>query len=850
MKKIFAIILAAAMLFSLIPSAFAVEGDARENIVVNFACRANGEPSVAINHDKASIKPAAISGANFTSVAAETSTAGAASNQTRNSALGVAGYDGVTMLQVVLDATVWNRKAYVERYTANAKGRWTIEVDAGTTSAGWYDLTIRGTDHFLGAVWEVWADRAYVGDYNCRSEKNVGAGEHLTVNLGKVYISPDANGKFRLAFVLKEQGYTSATDKTPCTTEARILLEDITFAPCDAPAAAERKTISTELTWDTTWYTDTASDFTSWITHGFEGVPEKSNAYRNRYTAITMDNVEFFLQLCVRHTFPMYINQKITFKVKVPQAGYYYPEILGVLNSGASYVAIYVNDEYAGDYNFHTTQDGFVSGESKKLNALYIPAGEAEITFCPRIKNETSGYSFFIPYTIDLVPTENADIADVESQIPQKLEAGETVDLTAKVKMKDNSYRSFGYRLDAGEVYAKNTVKVESSDPSVVEVTKVKCVDEIDKSVIGGTGTPETIDFTLSAKSAGKANIKVTAVAGDKTFVKTYKVTVPANIPGEELSGNVSVYIDALSGGSVEKSTSTAIASVAAGTAISAKATANEGYVFSHWKDASDKFISSDAEYSIKPYVNTSLIAVFDKLTASDGEEKTVRFFNGNGDYVAERATAGASISDMPTATLAGYVFDMWTQDGKTEFDGNNITKAVTSVVAKYEDEGKTYSGKVTFGAEEYDVVYDKEVTFSDATAKAWKRNGKTVAYGTSYKHYIFDAAVITAETNDVEKLPVIVLGKHSTEDIYMIEYDVPEGFTKLEAGILFGDDGHKTVQSCYYKAKSSNKEENANHGQFTATKSADSSNAQSVVRGYLIYTDGTFVNVVYADMN
>ncbi|MBQ2741478.1 MAG: hypothetical protein IJF32_01595, partial [Oscillospiraceae bacterium] len=111
-------------------------------------------------------------------------------------------------------------------------------------------------------------------------------------------------------------------------------------------------------------------------------------------------------------------------------------------------------------------------------------------------------------------------------------------------------------------------------------------------------------------------------------------------------------------------------------------------------------------------------------------------------------------------------------------------------------------------------------------------------------------AAEISFETADADVLPVIVLDKHSTEDMYMIEYDIPEGFTKIETGILFGDSTHNTVSGCYYKAKSVNKEENATHGQFTAMKNDSGTYDQNVVRGYLIYTDGTFTNVVYAELN
>lgn len=358
------------------------------------------------------------------------------------------------------------------------------------------------------------------------------------------------------------------------------------------------------------------------------------------------------------------------------------------------------------------------------------------------------------------------------------------------------------------------------------------------------------VEITFAVTSLGYYSDLTNLYETARIALNTLTMKLVEEAPGEAIEKNVSVYIDSLVGGSVEKSTSEKITSVAPGTNVRAEAIADEGYVFSHWKDASGKFVSSDAKYSFRPYVNTSVIAVFDKVTVAEGEEKEVYFFNGNGDYVTKKTTTGNAISDIPQTSLAGYIFDMWTTDGKTAFDGSDIVKAVTRVVAKYKDEGKQYSGKVSFGSEEQNVVYDKPVTFSDATAKVWKRNGKTVAYGTTYNHYIFDAAEITFETADVDVLPVVVLDKHSTEDMYMIEYDIPEGFTKIETGILFGDSTHNTVSGCYYKAKSVNKEENTTHGQFTAMKNDSGTYDQSIVRGYLIYTDGTVTNVVYADLD
>ena len=372
---------------------------------------------------------------------------------------------------------------------------------------------------------------------------------------------------------------------------------------------------------------------------------------------------------------------------------------------------------------------------------------------------------------------------------------------------------------------------------------------EIAGNVTYESDTPSVANVesdVIKAVGYGDANITVT-YSGDDVISGMNSFTTKVSVKDAKLRDTVQVYIDALEGGSVTKSTDNTIASVAAGTLVKVEAVADEGYVFSHWKDSEGKYVSDSSPYNFRPYVNTSIIAVFDKTTVEEGDTKTVYFYNGTGEYITEKTTTESSIEMPVDATLIGYIFDMWTVDGVNKFEGKDIVKAITRVVAKYKDDGKTYTGlKIN---NEDTVVYDKAKTFTDNTATHWKRNGKTVAYGNEYKHYMWDAATIEAGTGRVEELPVILLDEHSVEnDFYMIEYDLPEGYTKLEAGILFGDDTHKTVDSCYYKAKSANKPETAKHGQFTATKSDDTQFAQTVVRGYLIYSDGTTNRIIYAE--
>ena len=497
-------------------------------------------------------------------------------------------------------------------------------------------------------------------------------------------------------------------------------------------------------------------------------------------------------------------NKSVSFNVYVPVSATYKMKMTHTTYKTVSTdITVTVEDKSFGTYNCLNADNAnyAIYAVSDLPQAVYLSEGWHKITFA---SNNTAGSigSFSLisgDGTGDaLMPYFNGNTT---------LEIGETATLTG---------------------YLSST----AANADVTYTTNNDCV------TVGADGT-------ITAVKPGKATVTMTA--SDSTIVAANPYTVEITVQGVELDNTVQVYIDALSGGTVTKSTDKTIDNVTVGTPVNVEAVADEGYVFSHWKDSEGKFVSSEAEYGFRPYVNTSLIAVFDKTTVEEGDTKTVCFYNGNGEYITEKTTTESSIEMPDDATLTGYIFDMWTVDGVNEFDGMNIINAVTRAVAKYQENGKTYSELKINNTDT--VVYDTAKIFNDNSATYWMRNGKIVDYGTTYTHYMWDAATIEAGTGNVEEVPVILIDEHSVEnDFYMIEYDLPEGYTKLEAGILFGDDTHKTVDSCYYKAKTANKSETSEHGQFTVKPSSDTTKTWNVVRGYLIYNDGTTNRVIYAD--
>ncbi|MBQ7120332.1 MAG: hypothetical protein IJO09_08970, partial [Oscillospiraceae bacterium] len=289
-----------------------------------------------------------------------------------------------------------------------------------------------------------------------------------------------------------------------------------------------------------------------------------------------------------------------------------------------------------------------------------------------------------------------------------------------------------------------------------------------------------------------------------------------------------------------DKVTASVVADAEAGTKITAEATAAEGYKFAYWKDSAGNVVSESATYSFNAYTNTSIIAVFDNVS----EENTaigVEFFDGNRDYLGFVETVkGAtfdSITNAPTANLTGYEFKGWS------IEDNAIINGVLRAVALYEEEGNPVSGVKVNGSAKTDTKYDDAITETVSGAKAWHRDEKLVGYGESYTYYVWGETEITSSDVEVEeKLPIAVL--NASNDSYMLEYD-SAGYEIVDAGILFGDDTHNTVNACYYKAKVKNIKA---HGQFTAKKSVDTEFPQTSVRGYVMFkdTDGA-IRVIYS---
>ncbi|MBE6913157.1 MAG: hypothetical protein E7473_11600, partial [Ruminococcaceae bacterium] len=495
-------------------------------------------------------------------------------------------------------------------------------------------------------------------------------------------------------------------------------------------------------------------------------------------------------------------NTSFTIKKNFKYPGYYSVKLLGSVWNANSQYALYINGEYAGDYNFYNSaSSGQKLGSENTLNTIYVPAGDVEISFRTRHRYYSGGYSLFSPITLTLTPAEEPAISAVETSIPSVLEVDASAELTAKVKMTDGTYRQFGY-TDAGVVPEDNNiVKVESSAPQIVSVSDVVCVKPSIYQNYTQTIDPTTTTYKLTALNPGDATITVTAIVDGKTTTSKTTINVPDNAPGEAVSDTVKVYIGATTGGSVtaDKVSANTVADAEAGTKITAEATANEGYKFAYWKDSAGNVVSDSEEYTFNAYTNTSIVAVFDNAS-EENETIGVEFFDGNRDFLGfVSADAGTEFKNItaPPANLTGYEFTGWS------IEDNAIINGILRAVALYKEEGNAVSGVKVNGSAKTDTKYDDAITETVEGAKAWYRDEKLVGYGDTYTYYVWGATSITSSDVEVtEKLPIAVL--NTSGDAYMLEYD-SAGYEIVDAGILFGDDTHNTVNACYYKAKVKN---------------------------------------------
>ena len=281
-------------------------------------------------------------------------------------------------------------------------------------------------------------------------------------------------------------------------------------------------------------------------------------------------------------------------------------------------------------------------------------------------------------------------------------------------------------------------------------------------------------------------------------------------------------------------------------------ATANEGAEFVGWQ-VNGKLVSTNATYTTAAYADLTYVPVFAEKT----DDFTVTFvdqFNMVlGTYTSSQI---AELEAMPnTHTYLGYTFANWSMTLE-EVKALETNAIVTASYTK--DDALTYTVSapgcvITVGDETYndtaEVGFDKAVTVAPAegTATAWTVNGNNAAYGAEYTFYVTSDVEVAYSSEEVTAAPTVAgvdvtaVGDGSVR--FLATRNVPEGYTLLESGYVYGKDFEdaeaslvlENANNTCYIYKNSN---TAGDGQFALTFKIAAQTGVAYARAYIIVND------------
>lgn len=327
---------------------------------------------------------------------------------------------------------------------------------------------------------------------------------------------------------------------------------------------------------------------------------------------------------------------------------------------------------------------------------------------------------------------------------------------------------------------------------------------------------------------------------GYQMYPNTLTLTKKADIVSDEtVDTMVSVSVLSEENGTVSvEGDYKVIDEVPMGTKITAIATAKVGYTFAYWKNSAGMWLSSNAKETFTINTNTAVIAVYEKIPAAEDTSVPVYFYNGNGSFIESKSVEKGSLFGnvkIENPSLTGFAFDKWSVLDDTAIN------ALTRAVALYKDSDVTYNVTVNGNVVSSGKKYGESVTVSsvDEDFTCWKLGDDIVSYDKDFEFDVYgDVALTEVCEGATEAYPTVALDIKGEE--HFIVYNVPAGYTRIEAGILFGDGNAPEIGSFYSKAS-----EKTGSGQFTAKASGKEENP--VALGYLLFKDseGT-VKVIY----
>ena len=304
---------------------------------------------------------------------------------------------------------------------------------------------------------------------------------------------------------------------------------------------------------------------------------------------------------------------------------------------------------------------------------------------------------------------------------------------------------------------------------------------------------------------------------------------------------------------------------VAYGENYTITAVAADDAEFVGWQ-VNGKLISTNPSYTTAAYADLTYVPVF----AEKVDDFTVTFVDQFNMVLATYTNSElASLEEMPdTYDYLGYDFTGWsmTLDDIKALDENAV---VTAYYEKSDSMTFTVNAPgcvITTGGNTYydiaEVGFDASVTVApqSGSATSWTVNGNVAAYGAEYTFFVTADVEVAFSGDDVTALPTVaavdVTPTENGQVRFLATRNVPEGYTLLESGFVYGKDFENPESAlvlenanngiCYIY-KNSNM---ANDGQFALTFGITSHTGTAYARAYVIAADSTGnAQVYYADV-
>ena len=559
--------------------------------------------------------------------------------------------------------------------------------------------------------------------------------------------------------------------------------------------------------------------------------------------------------------------QQVVFTVDLgedPATGWYQIAFTGANVEHASDLYIYAGNDnkyvYVGEYISEKTSESFAVGRTDTFGAVYLtPDSEGKVRFIVApsklADGETNGYILLYSLSLTYLGSNEEYGYTVKHTIPETIDCeadADGVEFTAYADAGDGIPRAMnGINSD------KTTTNADSFNIEILEGDSVT----LDKTITDGIASGKLVPV-----HAGDTTIKFTAVINGETYTDTKTVTVTettAEDTDESVAAPTDVsYIvrgsDEAFDAGIDMTGYTAgnVGSHPINTSFTAKAleeitVGGKTYNFAYWQTAGGAPIEDAGEsYTFTPKSNFTLEAVYVPAEPTDADKK-VQFWNYNRVFLGEETVTDGKVSAMPTQpTLAGHTFTGWAAENIGAFDSSTeITAALTRVVAQFTADANKYSVKVD-GVQEGTYAYGAPFSkTADATKETqvfshWVIGDKVVSYDRTISFCVWNNVELTAVYADTAPtaVPTVVLDKVSADE-YFILFEVPTGYTAIDAGIVFGTAGTTPRVDSTDGSKASAAKLT---GQFTA---APGDSTHTAARGYVMYkVDATGeIRVIYS---